>query len=241
LQNAPKDDMINLVVIDMNVLLVEDNIALCATLKEFFKNSGIDCDVATDGDRGLYMAQKGDYNVLILDISLPKMSGTEILTVLRKGKINTPVLMLTARDGIEDKEISFERGADDYLVKPFSHRELFLRIKALARRPHGWIERSSLQIGHTQIDTDNLQIEMNGNPLNLSVTEVKLLIFMCKHKDSYVSKEAILDAVWGIDKPIQTNNVEVYIHMLRKKLPQEHSGFTIDTKYGLGYKIVEVI
>ena len=225
----------------MKILLVEDNLILCETLSKLFKNNSIGCDVANDGETGLLKAINGYYDVIILDIALPKKSGTEILSDLRSNKNNTPILMLTAKDHISDKEISFEIGADDYLTKPFLHKELLLRIKAIARRPREMLDGYYIQAGNVRLNAFNNQIEMNGSPVNASAKAAQLLYFLFKHKENYVPKEVILQAVWGIEKPLQTNNVEVYIHMLRKTFPPEQSGFTIMTKLGVGYMLREVM
>lgn len=224
----------------MKILLTEDNQTLSKALNELFNKNGIDCDVAYDGETGLFMALNGYYDVIILDIALPKKSGTELLSNIRTGKVNTPILMLTARDSIDYKEISFELGADDYLTKPFLHKELLLRVKALARRPREMVDDSFIQIGNIRMNVYDFQIEVNSEPVNASVKEAKLLEFLFRRAGKYVSKDVILSAVWGIDKPIQTGNVEVYIHMLRKTFPPELSGFKIETKHGLGYRLTEV-
>jgi len=204
-------------------------------------SSGIQCDVATDGETGFFMAENGFYDVLILDIGLPQKSGVEVLSSLRKKGVTLPVLMLTAKDDIEYKEISFEQGADDYLVKPFIDKELLFRIKALARRPRAALSDFSINIGKTSLDVINMRVDIGGAQVNVSAKEARLIEFLFKRKDSYISKELILNAVWGFDKSIITNNVEVYIRTLRKRFPPEQSGFIIETKYGVGYKLKEVV
>ena len=225
----------------MRVLLIEDNKSLCKTLKEYLRNNEIECDAAYDGAVGLSYALQGFYDVILLDIALPKKSGIDILTAVRKEKITTPVLMLTAKDTIDDKEMSFEFGADDYLTKPFLHKELLIRVKALVRRSRNMLDDSHIQIGKTRINLFNFEIEMNGKTVNASIKEAKLLELLFKNKDKYLSKEFLLNAVWGIDKPLLTNNVEVYIHMLRKNFQPALSGFKIVTRQGFGYKLEEVI
>jgi DNA-binding response OmpR family regulator len=224
----------------MKLLLVEDNEILCRSLAQLFSHHGIDCDIVNDGETGLIMACHGYYDVIILDIVMPKKSGNEVLFDMRKKSIDTPVLILTARDSIDDKEQSFGFGADDYLTKPFLHKELLLRIMALARRPRELRNGSYIQVGNTRIEILGAEVEMNGKPVDASAKEARLLEFLFKHKDRYVSKELILNAVWGIDSLVQTSNVEVYIHMLRKAFPSELSGFKIETKQGFGYKLREV-
>ena len=224
----------------MKILLIDDNKTLCETLKGYFKYNGIDCDVAYDGEAGILKAMQGCYEVILLDIALPNKSGTDVLSHLRQENLHIPVLMLTAKADLGYKKTSFEYGADDYLTKPFIHEELLLRVKALARRPHEILFDSYIRVGNIRMTLFDNQIEMNGNAVNVSVKEAKLLEFFIKHKDKYISKEWILNAIWGIDKPIQTNNIEVYVHMLRKTFPQELSGFMIETKKGLGYRLREV-
>jgi DNA-binding response OmpR family regulator len=223
----------------MDLLLVDDNESLCKLLKAFFQSAGIRCDVANDGLAGFDKATSAFYDVIILDIALPDKSGIALLADLRAAKNNSPVLMLTARDGYDYKEAAFERGADDYLVKPFLHKELLLRVRALARRPLGILESSCLEVGAVRLNTVNMQIEMSGKPVAVSAKEAKLLCFLFKNKGRFVSKEMILNAIWGIYKPIQSNNVEVYIHMIRKDFPKKLSGFEIVTKHTLGYMALE--
>ena len=224
----------------MNILLVEDNKLLCKSINDFLMSYGIRCDVAPDGEIGHFMAENGCYDVLILDIGLPKKSGVEVLRSIRNSGITVPVLMLTAKDGMDYKESSFDQGADDYLIKPFVDKELLLRIKALARRPRVALNDFTIEIGKTRLDVLNMKVEMGGTFINASVREVRLLEFLSKRKDNYVSKEIILNTVWGFDKSIITNNVEVYVRTLRKRFPPDLSGFIIETKYGVGYRLKEV-
>ena len=224
----------------MNVLLIEDNKFLCKSISDFLMDADIRCDIANDGETGYFMAENCHYDVLILDIGLPLKSGVEILRSLRKKGMLSPVLMLTAQDGIDYKEVSFDLGADDYLIKPFNDKELLLRIKALARRPYMLVSDTIMIIGKISLDVMNMCVEMSGQQINLSEKETKLLEFLFKRKDSYVTKERILNAVWGFNKSITTNNVEVYVRSMRKRFPPELSGFIIETRYGVGYKLTEV-
>ncbi len=223
----------------MKVLLIEDDKGLCYTLGKLFTKNGITSEFANEGDTGYWMGLNGTYDVIILDILLPEMSGFEVLNTLRKQGNTTPVLMLTTKEEIEDKCKAFEQGADDYLVKPFSYQELLLRIGALTRRSRNILDDSYITAGNTRINRFNLEVMIGGTQVKLSLKGANLLDCLMKNKGKFVSKEMLLNSVWGIDKAIQSNSVEVYIHMLRRAFPPEASGFTIETRLGYGYRIVE--
>ena len=220
-------------------MLVEDDKNLCYTLGQLFKKNRINVEFANTGDDGYWMCIHGVYDVIILDILLPGMSGFKILDTIRKEGNSTPILMLTTKDEIDDKSDAFNRGADDYLVKPFYYEELLLRLNALTRRSKHLINDSCIIVGNIQLDRRSFEVMMNGNPIKLTPKGAKLLYCLMKNKEKFVSKETLLNFVWGINKDIQSNSVEVYIHALRKNLPSEISGVTIETRLGFGYRIIE--
>ncbi len=221
----------------MRLLLVEDKKELCEALKKLFYRNNIDLDFSLDGEEGAELALSGDYSVIILDIMLPSISGVEILKSLRSHSMPVPVIMLTARETVEDKVGALDCGADDYLVKPFEFEELLARVRALARRAPILLEER-ISVGNTSIDRKTLEVSMSGRPVKTSVRESKLLERLFLGGGNFVTKESILMILSGKNKDISSNNVEVYIHYLRKKFPPESSGFIIETKQSQGYRIV---
>lgn len=219
----------------MKILFVEDEKKVTEVLQELCKIQNIQCDVANDGEEGLLYASNQIYDVIVLDIMLPGKSGIEILKEIRKKGNKTPVLMLTAKDTVEDKVEGLDSGADDYLVKPFSAKELFARIRALGRRVESDYVENILTIGNFTFDTDNYAATVDGNPLKLSYKEGLLLEMLIKRPDQVFSREQILDRVWGFDADVNENNIEIYIHNLRKKL--KNTKIKIETLRSIGYKL----
>lgn len=219
----------------MKILFVEDEKKVTEALQELCKMQNIECDIANDGEEGLIYSENNIYDVIILDIMLPHMSGIEILKEIRKHGNKTPVLMLTARDTVEDKVKGLDAGADDYLVKPFSAKELFARIRALGRRIESDYVEKLIKIDNFQFDTMNYIAEINGQPLKLSYKEGMLLEMLIKRPDQVFTREQILDRVWGFDAEVNENNIEIYIHNLRKKL--KDTKIRIETLRSIGYKL----
>lgn len=223
----------------MKILLVEDEIKITNALSHLLKRKEIDVDVANDGYEGYIMAKNNIYDVLVLDIMLPGMSGLEILSSLRKEGIKSPILLLTARDSVEDRVIGLDTGADDYLIKPFNTSELIARIKALGRRVQSDILENDLKFGDIKLNTSSYSLKMNNITINLPVKEGKLLELLMKRPKQVFSKEQILYRIWGYDSDITENNVEIYIHHLRKKL-QNKTNVKIHTVRGIGYTLREI-
>ncbi len=216
----------------MKILLVEDDPILGESLTEFLKRNGYEVEWIKD-DRKLYenLDLVLGYDVVVLDLILNYGSGEDILKKIREKGFTVPVLILTAKGSIEDKEICFNLGADDYLTKPFNPKELILRIKALARRSYG--DRKCVRIGNTEIYPDSMTIKVNGREVNLSKTAWKLLLLLLRHRGKVVPTELILNSVWE-DKPVGTEVVRAYIKELRKVLPKD----AIKTYKGVGYKLL---
>lgn len=169
---------------------------------------------------------------------LPEQSGIDTLEQLRKSNIDTPVLMLTAKDFVNDKINAFDQGADDYLVKPFEFQELLARVKALVRRSPVELDKI-VSLGNTAIDRDCLEVSIDGKVIKTTIKESKTLEYLFSNKGKYVSKGTILNIISGVTRDININNVEVYIHHIRKKFTPEISGFQIETKQSLGYRVIE--
>lgn len=218
----------------MRILYVEDEKLLADAVVHLLKKSDISVDWASDGEEGLSLAKKPVYDAIVLDIMLPKMSGLEILEIIRKQGIKTPVIMLSALSEVEDKIKGLEIGADDYLAKPFKTSELIARLKALVRRP-ALRETKTLTYGDLSLDVENRTL----NDLALTEKETDILEMLIKSGEKAVQKDYILAHVWGAGMLDEDNYVEVYISYLRKKLKSLNSNVEIKTIRGLGYKLVK--
>lgn len=217
----------------MRILYVEDEKLLADAVTHLLEKAGINVDWAEDGEEGLRLAQKPIYDAIVLDIMLPKMSGLEILEIIRKKGIKTPVIMLSALSEVEDKVKGLEIGADDYLAKPFKTKELIARLNALTRRP-ALRETKTLKFADLTFDSESRTI----NDLSLTEKEADILEMLLKSGDKTVQKDYILAHVWGADMMAEDNYVEVYMSYLRKKLKSLKSQVKIKTIRGLGYKLV---
>ena len=217
----------------MRILFIEDEVKITDALQELCKIQNIDCDVANDGEEGLLFALNPIYDVIVLDIMLPMKSGLEILKEVRD--ITTPVLMLTAKGTVDDKVKGLDLGADDYLIKPFSAKELFARIRALSRRPDHEIKGEIISFEDVSFNTKKNMMQTPENEYKLSVKEAKILEMLLKRPNQVFTREQILDRVWGFDKEVNENNIEIYVHNLRKKLA--NTNVKIDTIRGVGYTL----
>ena len=191
--------------------------------------------MANDGEEGLLFALNPIYDVIVLDIMLPMKSGLEILKEVRDRDITTPVLMLTAKGTVDDKVKGLDLGADDYLIKPFSAKELFARIRALSRRPDHEIKGEIISFEDVSFNTKKNMMQTPENEYKLSVKEAKILEMLLKRPNQVFTREQILDRVWGFDKEVNENNIEIYVHNLRKKLA--NTNVKIDTIRGVGYTL----
>ena len=200
----------------MRILFIEDEVKITDALQELCKIQNIDCDVANDGEEGLLFALNPIYDVIVLDIMLPLKSGLEILKEMREQNISTPVLMLTAKGTVDDKVKGLDLGADDYLIKPFSAKELFARIRALSRRPDHEIKGEIIAFEDVSFNTKKNMMLTGDNEYKLSVKEAKILEMLLKRPNQVFTREQILDRVWGFDKEVNENNIEIYVHNLRK-------------------------
>ena len=219
----------------MRILFIEDEVKITDALQELCKIQNIDCDVANDGEEGLLFALNPIYDVIVLDIMLPMKSGLEILKEVRDRDITTPVLMLTAKGTVDDKVKGLDLGADDYLIKPFSAKELFARILALSRRPDHEIKGEIISFEDVSFNTKKNMMQTPENEYKLSVKEAKILEMLLKRPNQVFTREQILDRVWGFDKEVNENNIEIYVHNLRKKLA--NTNVKIDTIRGVGYTL----
>ncbi len=216
----------------MRILYVEDEKYLADAVVHLLKKSDIAVDWVADGEAGLELALKPNYDCLVLDIMLPKLSGLEILQAVRRRGITTPVIMLSALAEVDDKVHALEAGADDYLAKPFKVTELAARLKALQRRP-------PLRSAHV-VKYADLEYNVDDHTLNqlpLTAKEAELAEILLRYPEQVQSKEQLLARVWGNEANVNDNYVEVYVSYLRKKLKELHSSVRIKTIRNLGYKL----
>ena len=224
----------------MRILLVEDEKYLADALVAILKKNNYTVDHVSDGETGLDCAMSEIYDVLLLDIMLPKMSGLKILKHFRETNKTTPVIMLTARSEITDKVSALDEGADDYLAKPFNTDELLARIRAVSRRESKIVsEHFNVSYGDITLNTSLLRLSSNTAHVTLTHKESKLLEYLLHNNSMVLSKDKIIEKIWGYDSEVEDNNVEVYISFLRKKLTYIKSNVTIITIRGLGYKMAE--
>jgi len=223
----------------MKILLVEDEAGLILTLTDRLMAEGFDVKSAMDGESGLNLALSETFDLLILDVMLPKKNGYDICRDLRQKSINTPILMLTAKGEILDKVLGLKLGADDYLTKPFEVIELLARIEALLRRSSNINQTSpdSFQFGDVSIDFKRAEVTKNNQTIELSAMEFKLLQFLIENRGEVHSRDKLLDEVWGYDAMPSTRTVDVHVAWLRQKLEDnaKHPQF-IQTVHGFGYK-----
>ena len=218
----------------MKVLLIEDDEKIVKFIKNGLKKAGYRIDIAKDGEDGLYMAQNNNYDVLIVDWMLPKISGIELLKQLKKEK-NTPALILTAKRDIDDKVEGLSI-ADDYLTKPFEFEELIARIKALYRRSHN-LNDNVLKVADLTLNPDTKEVKRGGKLIELTAKQFELLKFLMINKNKIVNTNMIQNNLWEMDDEINSNVINVYISHLRKKIDKEFDKPLIKTYRGLGFKI----
>jgi len=222
------------------VLLVEDEAGLRLTLTDRLGSEGYNVETASDGESGLARAAGGGYDLIVLDVMLPKMNGFDVCREVRQRGVTTPILMLTARGQVVDKVVGLKLGADDYLTKPFETIELMARLEALLRRvpwgaqPGGEIYR----FGDVVVDLRRVEVTRGGEPVELSAREFKLLRYFIEHRGAALSRDALLAEVWGYDEMPLTRTVDVHVAGLRQKIDNPKAPEFIVTVHGHGYKFV---
>ena len=219
----------------MRVLIVEDEVRLAATLQDLLEINGYTADVCHDGESGLDNALSGIYDVILLDVMLPKMDGFTLLRHLRGANNATPVLMLTARDQVGDRVEGLDCGADYYLTKPFEPQELLACIRALTRRQPELRDPDLVSCGDLSLDKRLFTLSCGARSVRLSRKEYDLMELLMRNQGLIVTKESLLVKVWGYESDAEDNNVEVYISFLRKKLDHLHSTVKIRTIRMVGY------
>jgi two-component system, OmpR family, copper resistance phosphate regulon response regulator CusR len=218
----------------MRVLLVEDDVRIANFVAKGLRENAYAVDTAVDGEAGLYQAEINEYDVIILDVMLPKKDGFEICRELREKNNKTPIMMLTARDAVEDKVSGLDFGADDYLTKPFAFNELLARIRALLRR-NKEIRPAKIVIADLEIDTSAQRIWREGREISLTTKEYALLEYLAREKGKVVGREEISTHVWDENFDAFSNLIEVYVKRLRSKMDEGFAVQLIHTRRGAGY------
>ena len=219
----------------MKILIVEDDKILAKTIEQCISPQ-YDTYIAYDGEEGLMYAKQGIYDLILLDLMLPIMNGYEVLRTLRNKKNYTPVLILTAKDGLDDKLRGFDDGADDYITKPFERKELLARIEAILRRSKGaYTEKNTIIFKDLVLDLNNREVKVNGEELALQGKQFDVLEYLLNSKNTIITKDQIFDKIWGFDSETSTNVIEVYASGLRKELKKIGYDKYLKTIRGVGY------
>lgn len=223
----------------MRILLVEDDLELCKLMGYWLEQKGYSADICQDSKDALYYLGMQVYNVVILDRMLPGMDGIQLLQTIRKQGIATPVIMVTALGTVEDRIEGLDAGADDYLVKPFAPEELFARIRALERRPVQMELNKQLVCSDVLVDLSNRTLWKEDKKVELSKKEMDLLEFLIRNKGQTLTRELLLNRVWGVDSAVEDGNLDNYIYFLRRRLKQVGSRMNIKTVRFVGYFLEE--
>ncbi len=222
----------------MRVLVIEDEAKVASFIRRGLEAEGYRVDIAPDGEGGLTQAFDHEYDLVVLDVMLPKRDGLSVLQEMRRHKLHVPVLMLTARDTVADKVTGLDRGADDYLTKPFAFEELLARIRALLRRGSS-LSPSTLSVADLELNLISRQVSRAGTRIELTAKEFALLEFFLRHPGRVLSRALIAQHVWGVDFDTFTNVIDVYVNYLRKKIDTGFPTKLIQTVRGVGYVIKE--
>ncbi len=218
----------------MKVLIVEDDKILSDTIKQCIEKK-YSVEQAFDGYEGYMFAKENIYDIIILDLMMPEINGYDLLSKLRKEEIFTPVLILSAKDSLNDKVKGLSIGADDYLAKPFEREELLARLEALIRRNHGFYANNTIEFKDLKMNLENRKAYIKDKEINLQGKQFDLLEYLIHSKNTIITKEQIFDKIWGFDSDTSTNVIEVYASALRKELKKYGYDKYIKTLRGVGY------
>lgn len=219
----------------MKILIIEDEIMLAESIKALLESKGFEAEAVYDGENGREYALLGIYDLLILDVMMPKLDGYQVARQVRSERCATPILMLTARSGVEDRIKGLNSGADYYLTKPFDSRELLACVNALLRRQGTQV--NEISYGNTSLDLESASLVCGENNVRLSAKEFDIMRLLMLSKENHISKETLLTKVWGYESNAVENNVEVYVGFLRKKLKSIGSDVCIEAMRRLGYHL----
>jgi two-component system OmpR family response regulator len=220
----------------VRVLVVEDEVKLAGLIRRGLREEGLLADVAIKGEDALWMAQASPYDVIVLDVMLPGLDGFETCRRLRDGGVRSPILMLTARDAVEDRIAGLNTGADDYLAKPFDFGELLARLHALARR--GPVERGLvLRVGDLELDPASRSVRRGDTAIELSTKEFQLLEVFMRHPGEVLSRYRLLEGAWDAEYEHRSNVIDVYVGYLREKVDRPFGVRTLETVRGAGYRL----
>lgn len=225
----------------MKILIIEDEYSLADAIAETLKKESFTTNIITNGEEGEYEALSNVYDLILLDVMLPDKDGFEILKDLRKEKIETPIIMLTAKSEIDDKLNGLENGADDYITKPFHMKELIARIKVALKRKTNVKDTNILEYNDLKLNLRTGKIKSNDTEISINGKELELLEILLLNKNQIVNREILANKIWGYNSEAEYNNVEVYVSFLRKKLKLLKSKVKIKAIRGIGYKMEEEI
>lgn len=220
---------------NIRILVVEDEQRLAYILKKQLEDSGFFVDTAADGYFGKKMIEENIYSLIILDINLPLMNGYDLCNEIRKTNSNIPIIMLTAFGTTDNKVAGFEVGADDYIVKPYDFRELLARVNVFMKRSEINVPAKKIRIADLELDLNTKSVTRAGKKIDLTAKEYSLLEMFLKNKDKLLTREFIIENVWGIDFDPSTNIIDVYVNYLRKKIDKDFDPKLIHTKFGFGF------
>lgn len=224
----------------MRILIIEDEKSLRNILEKRLKDAGYSVDTCDNGEDGKYFIESTDYDAVLLDIMIPKIDGLTLLRYIREKQNKTPVMLLTAKDSIEDRVKGLDYGADDYLIKPFSFDELLARLRVLMRRQYNNVT-NTFEIGGLTLDTMSRSVKRDGNIIDLSNKEFAILEYLIQNKETVLSRKQIEEHIWSYDYEGGSNVIDVYIRYLRKKIDDGYENKLIHTVRGYGYVLKETI
>jgi two-component system copper resistance phosphate regulon response regulator CusR len=220
----------------VRILLVDDDVRLCAVIERGLREEGYAVDISHDGEEGQYLAEINDYDLILLDVMMPKADGITVCRNLREEGRQTPILMLTARDAISDRVTGLDTGADDYLTKPFAFDELLARVRALTRR-HAPSRSTVLIVGDLELDTITRRLRRSGRDIDLTAKEYAVFEYLMRNPDAVITRGMVEEHAWNNDFDSVSNLVDVYIRRLRAKIDREGEESVIETIRGAGYRL----
>ncbi len=223
----------------MKILLIDDEIKIIQSLKQGLEENGMEVELAFDGETGKNLAEKNTFNVIVSDVIMPKLNGYELVKELRAHGNETPVLLLSALDAIDEKVVGLESGADDYLSKPFAFQELLARIKALDRRKGAKSTNNTLKYADIELNLDTRSFYRGGQKIDLTPKEYSLIEYFLRNPERVISKPELAEKIWEIDFVTNTNVIEVYVNYLRNKMDKNFENKLIHTQFGIGYMLID--